>query len=73
MLDIEVFVVVNAQGEYEVGTDEAQTWERYNNDGCDTANPARLIRVALRVPTPKEVVIEATVPEEVNTGTATVQ
>lgn len=57
MLEVEVWVKVNASGEYEVGCDEDEARERFNGAGCDEGEPARLVRMVVKVPAPKPIAV----------------
>ncbi len=51
MAELEVWIVVDADGDYAVGTDEDTAVERFAEDvGGD--RPTRRIKVALKVPLP---------------------
>lgn len=67
MIEVEVLVMVDDQGQWEVGTDEddlAQRWA--DNIGELEVGATRLVRVKVKVPCPKPVEVEATVAEEPN-------
>ena len=66
LLEIEVLVMVDSDGNYEFGHDgdDLKTrWEENIGD-LDPANATRVIRVKLKVPTPQVVELEAEIPEE---------
>ncbi len=63
-IEVEVFLVVNYDGEYEVATDENELDERWAGSDYQTGIPARHVLVKLRVPKPKPTVVTATLPEE---------
>ena len=74
MLEVEVWVKVDANGDYAVGTDADNTQTAYADTiGTDDGTPCRMVKVTLRIPAPKPVEIECTVPDMVNEGTATVR
>ncbi len=64
-IDIEIFAIVDADGEYTIGKDAGEAAEAYTeNISEDMANPRRCIVVKLRVPTPTNIEVSATVPAE---------
>lgn len=67
--EIEVWVLVNADGEYEVGNDADQAYERFE-ENCDTSGARRMVKVVLTVPLPVECVLTGTVPAESTEGAA---
>ncbi len=73
MITVEVFVKVDAEGNYEVATEAERCAEAWAENYTDDGTPSRMIRVVLNVPAPRMVEVEATVPEESNTGTAVVR
>lgn len=62
-VEIEVWVMVDACGDYAVGTDEDSAKESYS-DGIGATEPARMVKVILTVPKPKAVTLRGTVPAE---------
>lgn len=60
MKEIEVWVIVDADGEYGVGVDEETAGESYSDNG--SSNARRVIRVVLNVPLPTVTEVEATLP-----------
>lgn len=64
--EIEVWVIVNESGEYDVGTDCDNAAERYaENIGGETgAVGIRQVRVTLKVPLPKVIELNAEVTAE---------
>lgn len=63
MLEVEVWVVVDESGDYEVGKEQDQAQERYD-DEIGSSGPRRYVRVVLSVPTPAPVTLKGTVPAE---------
>jgi hypothetical protein len=61
--EIEVWVMVNENGEYEVGCDEDEVGERYSDNINDNL-ARRAVKVILTVPMPKPVTMRGTVPAE---------
>ena len=72
MLDVEVWVKVDADGDYAVGADADTCGEAFDSD-VGGNGPSRMVRVVLHIPAPQAVEIEATVPDMVNVGSATVK
>ena len=65
MLDVEIWVCVDANGDYAVGTDAAACEERFAEDvGTDPEVGRRVVRVVLKVPTPAVPTLTGTVPAE---------
>lgn len=60
MKEIEVWVIVDADGEYGVGVDEETAGDSYSDNG--SSNARRVIRVVLNVPLPTVTEVEATLP-----------
>jgi hypothetical protein len=58
--EIEVFVAVNEDGEYEVGVDENEAGERLDGIG---GYQRRVFALKLTVPLPKPAEVSATLPE----------
>lgn len=59
--EIEVYVAVNEDGEYEVGTDEHEAGERL--DSNSGGYQRQVFALKLTVPLPKPVEVSATLPE----------
>jgi len=72
MQDVEVFVMVNGDGEYEVGTSDTEAQERFE-ENCTTEGGRRLIKITLKVPLPEVVEIEGEVPDTEGTPVLTVK
>jgi hypothetical protein len=64
---VEVWVLVNDQGEYDVGPCDVSCQERFD-ENCSTGGARRLVKVTLNVPTPKAVELVGTVPAESEGG-----
>jgi hypothetical protein len=64
MLEVEVWVKVNASGEYEVGADEDAAKERFTEAECDESEPARLVRMLVKVPAPRPIEVTVEVPDD---------
>lgn len=60
MKELEVWVVVDANGEYGVGFDEDTASDDYSNNG--SSSNRRVIRVTLNVPLPTVTEVTATLP-----------
>lgn len=73
MLEVEVWVRVNEQGEYEVGTTCEECSSRYRDSGSDTDLPDRLVCVTLKLPAPQAVQVTATLSEETSETQVTVE
>lgn len=63
-IDVEVFVLVDEQGDYIASHDSAQLKEVYEQQvrELDGTMGTRIVRLVLTVPIPTEIVIKATVP-----------
>jgi len=68
MCEIEVWVVVDANGDYGVGKDSDLAFTNYRDDIGEPDGATRLVKVLLKVPTPKPVELVGVVPEEVTEG-----
>jgi len=65
MLEIEIWVRVNADGDYRTGEDAGTAAERFRDDvGDDDHSPTRTIRVVLQVPKPCVPTLTGIVPAE---------
>lgn len=63
LLEVEVWVKVDANGDYEVGTNEDEAKERFDeNIGSDLLH--RFVKVKVRLPVPKPVEVTVKVPDE---------
>lgn len=60
MKEVEVWVIVDADGEYGVGFDEDTAADDYSNNGSSSIR--RVVRVTLNVPLPTVTEVEATLP-----------
>ena len=72
MQEIEVWVMVNADGEYDCGTDEEKATENFEAN-CSTDGGRQLIKITLTVPLPETIEVEGTVPDTEGTPTLTVK
>ncbi len=64
MHSVEVFIVVDADGQYVVGTSEDAVSEAYDNDiGTSAATCRRVVKVTINVTVPESLEIEVDVPE----------
>lgn len=69
MVDIEVWVLVDEGGDYQVGATADDVAERYQSEvGADDATAKRLVKVVLKVPLPKPVELVGEVPAEAEGG-----
>jgi len=64
MLEIEVWVKVNASGEYEVAGDEDAVKERFTESQADESEPARLVRMVVKVPAPKPIAVTVEIEDD---------
>ncbi len=67
MQECEVFLMVDADGNYVVGSDTDQLAERYSDDiGNDDATPRRIVKLVVNVPLPKvsTCAVNVTIPDE---------
>jgi hypothetical protein len=66
VVEIELLVLVNEDGEWEIGVDDGDLKTRYEeNVGELNAGAAtRLVRVKLKVPTPRPVEVEAEIADQ---------
>ena len=67
MCEIEVWVKINDQGEYEVGTNDEEAKDRFEETiGDDGLKGTRFVKLTVKVPLPKpiEIVGEVTMSEE---------
>ncbi len=58
MMEVEVWLVVNADEEYETFTDEDEA------NGHGLSGPCRIVKITVAVPVPKAVEVVVTVPDE---------
>lgn len=65
---VEVWVLVDDQGEYAIGVDEEQAIERYDEDFQGSASCRRAVKVTLTIPTPKPIEVKGELPEESAAG-----
>jgi len=70
----ELFVLVDAAGDYAVGKDEASAREAYENDigALSDADGFRLVKVTVNVPLPEVVELTGDAPEHGNASLAAV-
>lgn len=71
MTEIEVFVIVDSEGQYVSHVELSDCQELADENGMEPCR--RVIRVTLNVPTPTFIEVEATLPEETNAATVTVK
>ncbi len=71
MCDVVVWVLVNEEGDYVATADDPEKlkaiWEEDIGE-LGTTDATRLIKVTLKVPTPKPLVMSGTVADEPNAG-----
>jgi hypothetical protein len=60
---VEIYIVVDDEGDYEVGRDEDEATERYG-DSFSTYMPRRLIKMTVTVPLPRTIEVAAALPEK---------
>ena len=60
--DIEIVIVIDADGEYRVGEDAEIAGERYNED-MPAGTPTEVIVLKLRKKLPKPIEVSATLPQ----------
>lgn len=72
MIEVEVWVMVNSDGEYAVGPDRDEVVEAWTegDEGFQCGLPQRLVQVKLRLPKPVPVVVTAELPAEPTDGVA---
>ena len=70
LIEIEVLVLVDENGQWEVAEDAEKLKERYEETvgELDAGTATRLIKVKLKVPTPKPVELEAEIEEDAAGG-----
>jgi hypothetical protein len=68
MLEVEVWVAVDENGDYAVGNDNDVCQERYAEDVGGGGLATRLVKVVLSIPRPQPVVLRGVVPAEVCDG-----
>lgn len=59
---VEVWVLVDDGGDYEVGTSDEDVCERFGSN-IGSSNPNRMVRLTVKVPKPKTVQVHVTVPD----------
>jgi len=65
MVDVELWVVVDEAGNYSVGNDAEAAAEKYSDDiGDGDGTAKRLVKVILKLPTPKPITLTGKVPAE---------
>lgn len=62
-IEVEVFVLVDADGDYRTGHDEESVNELFNSD-LNSDGARRMVKVVLQVPKPTAVVLRGEVPAE---------
>ena len=61
--DIEIYVVVDSDGDYEVGINDEEATERYG-ETISASLPRRLIKMTITVPLPRMIEVTAAIPEK---------
>lgn len=62
---IELYVVVDADGDYSVGVNRDSAFERYSEDvNSSPCRPMRAVRVLVSVPCPDEMTLKGALPAE---------
>lgn len=64
MAEVEVWVVVDANGDYEVGPCQDSAHTHYRDNVGEIDGPTRMVRVVLSVPLPTAVEVRAELPAE---------
>lgn len=64
LLEVEVWVKVNASGECEVGTTEDEARERFADAGCNEGEPARLVKMVVKVPAPRPIAVTVEIEDD---------
>lgn len=72
VVECELFLIVNASGEYIAHEEENDLMERWVDEanGFQCAEPQRVVRIVVKVPRPKPVNAVVTVAPEPDTATA---
>lgn len=73
MQEIEIFVIVDENGDYAIHKERSEVEQAYCDDIGDAEAAKRLIVVKLNVPLPKPIEVTATVPAEPSTATVEVK
>lgn len=73
MLEVEVWVKVDEDGNACASTDKDDCAQLFTDNIGDGTQCTRMVRVVLHIPAPKPIEIDCTVPDMANEGTATVR
>jgi hypothetical protein len=68
LIEVEVVVIVDGDGNWVVSHDQESALEKYGEEYTDDGSPRRTIRVTLKVPVPAVVELTAEIPEEAAAG-----
>jgi hypothetical protein len=71
LVECEVWVMVDADGDYAVGSTNEETEERFDDEVGGTA-PRRLVKITMRLPRPRAIELVVQVPDEHQGGEAIV-
>ena len=71
--EVEVWVVVDADGDYAIGRDAESANTAFDEDIGRGENCTRMVKVTLKIPAPRPVELVGEVPAESNEGTLTVK
>lgn len=72
-VQVEVWVVVDAQGAYGVGPDEQAACDQFSEDNSFDDGPTRRVRVVLTIPVPTTIEVSAVIPPEPAGATVSVR
>lgn len=63
LLEVEVWVKVDADGAYEVGCDEDEANDRFR-ENVDSVGANRLVRMVVKVPAPRPLAVTVELPDD---------
>jgi hypothetical protein len=64
MFELDVWLAIDADGDYGVGKDQEEACQNYVNDVNDTTVPLRMVQVRLKAAGPRPVIVRGSVPDE---------
>jgi len=68
LVEVEVWVMVGEDGQYTAHTDPDALRERFDEECADAGLTTRVLKLTVKVPTPRPVALAAVVADEVTTG-----